>query len=269
MNSFFSFKRFARLLRYDIATNYKFYGLFMGGITLFLSAILTFSMFRSVRSGEYYHIEYIPWFFLFVIGVGVIGIATAFPATKNKVSLAGYLMLPASIFEKYLVQFIIRVVLLVPILFFIFWATAQINREIVLLIYDGQIEQFDAFNYSSFYQEVLESIFDVKGLWYLLIIGIVSIIGFLFCMATFFNRYKVFKVMIAYSVVGFLFLLSLSIFSHLFFPEETKYFLDVRIHTYFITKEWVNVAIFSAVLFTGLPFLLYPIGYFKLKEKEV
>ncbi len=269
MNSFFSFKRFARLLRYDIATNYKFYGLFLGGIAIVLLFGLFLNMYNIVEYKEYEFRNYFPWLFALVIGVGVLSVSTAFPATKNKVALAGYLMLPASIFEKYLVQFMVRVVFLIPILLLIFWIDAQIARKMVQLVWEEPILGFNAFSYSIFYQKVVNPIWEVKGLWYLLIVGIVSLIGFLFCMATFFNRYKVFKVMIAYSVVGFLFLLSLSIFSHLFFPEETKYFLDVRIHTYFVTKEWVNIAIFFTVLLTVLPFLLFPIGYFKLKEKEV
>ncbi len=268
MNSFFSFKRFARLLRYDIATNYKFYGLFLGGITLFLSAVLTFNMYGSVRSGEYYHIEYIPWLILFVAGVGVIGIATAFPATKNKVTLTGYLMLPASTFEKYLVQFIIRVVLLVPILLFIFWVTAQFDRKIVQLIYDGQIEQFDVFSYSLFWEK-MNSGRHLTMMRSLFFSGILAGISLLFCLSTFFNRYKVFKVIFAYGVIGFLFVVSLSFYSHLFFSDKMKYWFDIHIHSYFITQEWNNGGLFFVILLMGLTLFLLPLGYFKLKEREV
>ncbi len=268
MNSFFNLKRFARLFRYEIVTNYKYYGLFLGGITFFLSAILTFNMYGSIHSGTYHYSNYIPWLIIFIVGMGTIGISTAFPATKNKVTLSGYLMLPASIFEKYLVQFVVRVVLLIPILLFIFWIDAQIARKIVMLIYDGEIIEFEAFSFSKIFymMNTGQHSFMAKCLIYS---GTMAAISFLFCMATFFNRYKLFKAVITYFIIIMLFLLSMTIYSHLFFSEKLDYLFDIYVQEYFISKEWNNIPLFFTILSIGLSLFMLPLGYFKLKEREV
>jgi hypothetical protein len=90
---------------------------------------------------------------------------------------------------------------------------------------------------------------------------------YLFSVKIFFRKLGLIKTGISLVAVIYLIMIIMMCFSHLFYPE-TKGF-DITNVTYFLPNAYTNDDIFRYSIAYIAPLVLLPLGYFKLKEKQL
>lgn len=259
----FNLKRFYNYFKYDLKLNsttyiYSFIGLF---IVLFS---IDFFMLNTANSKVSFLARYyIPGFWLTIIPCTILVIGTCFPSLITSKKTANYLMIPASIFEKLLTEFTIRI-LTFPLLFFIsYWIVFKLSYSIYNLFEWKHNLQLESFEITDVFKRIPTSL----DLW-AIILSMISIASFLFIGSIYFKKFAIVKTIITFGVLLF-FTYTLSvILSHLLLPDEVQGFtfkiLDRRINDDLVsTQLYVYITGCISSLF------LLPLAYFKLTEKEV
>lgn len=262
-NKYFSPGRFARLLQNDLMINQKLYLFALVGLTL---AIYAFTYFLMRIAGVTFDRsqDYIPLILIYLMVTGAF-IGTAFPALNNQIKTSNYLLAPGSAFEKYMVQFVIRIVILIPVALVIFWIGVHLAKA--SLVPDPS-RGFDPskikdFHFKDLFEQVPTLLDKIA-----IIVSIFSAASLLFAGSVYFKRFALVKTLIVSGICFFTVILSLVVFSHLFNPAETHGF-DIELKAYKITENLYNTQLAAYLLgcFSWIFFLA--LGYFKLKEKEV
>lgn len=274
LNNFFNFKRFNLLLKQDLLINRTKYllGILGLGVVSYLLFYwyLSSSKFILLNSGGIIS-RYTACFVFYMMAVGVV-VGTAFPELTDKIKTANYLLSPASVFEKFLAQILIRIGFFAPIALGVFWivirlAKASLSPE---MLYENKFFDPALVPYFDFSMLIDEGKDRSWQIWQILfyIFGYFSYGTFLFAGTTIFRRYALVKTVLISAVLfgsSFLFTMMLS---HLLYPVETHGF-QIRFETFKVTNTYDSAQIFSLYLsmLSWLFFLVF--AYFKLKEKEV
>ena len=121
MNQFFNIQRFAKYTAYDVRTNYKRYliAVAIGAIGIFL--LTYFFVFTSISTGSGFEERLLrnnfevpsaatAIFMFCLLFFFSTFLLLSFPALSGKKSTMNYLLVPASTFEKYLLEFFIRII---------------------------------------------------------------------------------------------------------------------------------------------------------------
>ena len=117
----FNWSRFRNLLSYGLLLNYKL-GIY--SVVSFLGISMLFMFFIQLTN-EYRSLDLESFLILFsvmYVGFGVLFSGTSFSNLRIKEKTISYLMLPASVFEKFLYEFLTKVMLFLvamPILYFL------------------------------------------------------------------------------------------------------------------------------------------------------
>jgi hypothetical protein len=276
-NNYFNLKRFSNLLKQDLLINKTKYGLTilgLGLITYILGYMFLKSGMVSMIKHDYAVFQnYTICFAFFMMYAGVI-IGFAFPDLSDKIKRSNYLLTPGSTFEKVALQFLIRIVLFVPIALGVFWigirlAKASLMPEKVILDSVEQLMDPELIPYFDYVFLITQTNGKIWDTWQILFVffGLFSYGIYLFAGATFFKRYALVKTVIA-SVVLLMTSITFSVgLSHLFYPQKTHGF-NTKLNEFEITNYLTSIELFmvSLSLFSWLFFLA--IAYFKLKEKE-
>lgn len=255
--------RFVRLFKHDLLLNQKTYLFALVGLSIAIYAFTYFIMFAN-RGGFNRAEDYIPLILFYLMGIGVF-IGTAFPALNNQIKMSNYLLAPGSIFEKYLVQFVIRVVLFIPVALLLFWLGTHLAK--VSMIPDPR-NGFDPSRIQDFhFRDLFKDVPTFRDKL-IIILSIFSFATVLFAGSAWFNRFALVKTLIVSGIMIGAVLLSFVLFSHLFYPDMV-YGFDIHIRNYKVTEDLENVQLFF-YLIGGLSWLFFlSLAYFKLKEKEV
>jgi len=259
-NKYFSLGRFARLFRNDLMINQKTYLFTLAGLGIAIYALMYFLMMNTKQVGAN---QYTGFIVFYLMGVGVV-IGTAFPALTSQIRTSNYLIAPGSTLEKYLVQFVIRIVILIPIALLIFWISAHLAKA--SLVPDPNIGFNPEVRIADFrFSDLIDGIAFMEKLT--IIFSIFSIACLLFAGSVYFKRFALVKTVIVSGIIIGAIILSFVFFSHMFYPEIVHGF-DIHIEPYKITEELNNFQLGFFILggFSWLFFLLF--AYFKLKEKE-
>jgi hypothetical protein len=277
-NNYFNLNRFTLLLKQDLLINRTKYGLTILGLGL-ITYILGYMFLNSSKVSMIKHDyavfqNYTICFAFFMMYVGVI-IGFAFPDLSDKIKRSNYLLTPGSTFEKVMLQFLIRIVLFVPIALGVFWVGIRLAKASLIpeIVNYNSVEQLmdpaliPYFDYVLLITQTNGKIWDT---WQILFVffGLFSYGIYLFAGATYFKRYALAKAVIA-SVVILMVSITFSVgLSHLFYPQETHGF-NTKLNEFAVTDHLTSIELFmvSLSLFSWMFFLA--IGYFKLKEKEV
>jgi len=282
-NKFFSFSRFSLLLRNDILLNYKKYLLTIAGAFILGFIVIFLNMNTVVVKGEYRWIfhshKYLTVFIACLIGLGAY-VGSAFSELSNKVKTTNYLLLPASTLEKYLTKFVIHVLAGIILFLIIFWIDAHLARLAAistmteandeLLSYAEKEKFIEVFNYSTI---LIKNTYPNITYWswfegLAMIFGIFSVGMYFFNVKIFFKKLGLIKTAISLIAVIYLGVITMTILSQLFYPE-TKWFdlsknMDYRMENGLFNIEfWMYLSAYFVSLF------LIPLGYFKLKEKQL
>ncbi|MGM8361288.1 hypothetical protein ACSV4D_05160 [Flavobacterium sp. ARAG 55.4] len=271
-NNHFNFNRFVRLFQQDLLINrtkYLLGVLGLGLITYLLSYwFLSSTKYNLIRNVEIINGYYIVCFVFFMMGVGVI-VGTAFSDLTDKIKTANYLLSPASTFEKFLTQFLLRIGFFIPIALGIFWIAIRLAKASLLPESINEIQFFDPSKVPYFEFRLLVTRGDkLWDIWQILsmIFGFFSYGTYLFAGTTFFRRYALVKsVVISAILFGSCILFSM-LLSNIFYPSPR--FFDIQFYTFQITESLgstefslLTLSLFSWIFFLGM-------AYFKLKEKE-
>lgn len=261
-NNYFSPVRFARLLRNDWLINQKIYLFTVLGAAL---AIYGFSYFLMYTSRHFSHGQYTGLFLFYLMGIGAF-IGTAFPALTDQIKRSNYLLIPGSMLEKFMVQFFIRIVVFIPLALILFWVATHLAK--VSLIPDpatgfDPATQIQDFHFSKLFIENMSTLDR-----FISALSLFSFTSILFAGSAFFNRFALVKTLVVIGIVIGAVILSMVLFSHIFYPAETHGF-DITIKNYKVGYDLFNTQ-FYFYLLGGLSWLFFlPLTYFKLKEKEV
>lgn len=261
-NQFFSLKRFYLLIKNDLLINYKTYlftlmGAFIAGFVIFY-----ISMPKSFPASAFDNDNYMQIAVICLFGLGVF-VGLSFPELSNKIKTTNYLLLPASTFEKFLVQFSLRFIGGSLLFTVIIWLDAHLARWIILNVFEG----FD----STIIEKVnIHAMFKGAKFYSILpfIFAILSIGTYLFSIRLFFRKNALVKTVISLGFVVYIMFCLMVLFSHLFYPQTTGF--NVTLNEYELTFLPIrNVELwFHSIMYLSGLFLL-PLGYFKLKEKQV
>ena len=258
-NRFFNFKRFYRLLSYDLRMNGKRYLSFLAGGIVIFYLILLIGMINL--SSNFGYNNYILLFSLSLLGLEFFT-GSAFPELSNKIKTGNYLLLPASTFEKTASQILTYVVFGSIFFLLIFWVDAYLAKRTILHIYP---ERLEATIVNFRYLEMLKAMPTLSiGDKYQIAMSAVFDVSFLFTARLFFKRFAVVKSFIALLAVKFVHSCYMVLFSHVFYPGIT----NTRLPIYDLTSGISNIDFYYR-LFYSLWIFFLPLAYYKLKEKQV
>ncbi|WP_139958530.1 hypothetical protein [Flavicella sediminum] len=263
-NSYFSPQRFLNYLKFDLKINAKTYLFFAIGLLVVLFFADYFSISQTNSTIGYTEKQYSPLFFVMFTICSILVMATSFPELRNKKEASHYFLLPASTFEKILVQFLIRIVAFTVVFFLIFWIDFKMTHIIYQAIEWNKpiaIKSFDLF--TPFYD--LTRTTDLIAV----ILAMFSVATFLLMGSSIFRKYALFKTILSFGILLGIFFLTMVFYSHVFYPEKVKNFFSIEIQSYKIRPYLYNVQLFVYILISFASLFFLPLTYFKLKEKQV
>ncbi len=274
---FFSPKRFGLLVKHDLLLNGNSYLLKWAAWALFMLVFLLIQMYGNTSSfmtNWYNGVAFAPHgyqeqflFFMLVLGLMI---GTSFTGLGNKVKRTSFLQLPASTLEKYLLPFLLRIVVCTVLFFIIFWVDARLARELYIwmpktqqVMINGVSLMPDVFNYSLLYIRGLKN----PEAWLPLVFMFVDMAFFLFAVPLMFRKQGVVKTVLTFFSILFVVFMLFVLFSHLFYPETQGF--NVLLREYPAYKNYSNMELFiSIVSILTWPFL-FVLGYYKLKEMKL
>lgn len=199
-----------------------------------------------------------PVFLFAFFGGCLIWCGQAFPGFRSKEKMMDYLMTPASSFEKFMFEFINRILLYLILFPIIYWAVTNLVNGIFHAYNPEYI------NYKFAYGDMIDSKWSTREL------ALVMSLGFLmltlpFTGASYFQKLALLKTILfvalfvgIYVGIGFLLLKGLHI--------QEYNLVNNRILFMYGPEDGKLAGIFAAI-FGNL--VILTIGYFKIKEKEV
>lgn len=283
---YFSSQRFYQYLKYDLALNGKTYLFTLLGLCIVLFFINTFNLIDYTDKARYidnYKIDsvysvnitffknsYLPVFMISLLIGLLVSAGTAFPALRSNKKSVHYLLLPVSNLEKYVTQFLIRIVAFVLLYFILFWITFKVSYlffEIFEPI-SNTLKNYHILDPLNIYDKY--AIFNVTSAAYYMFIALVLFVTFLaFTGASYFKKYALFKTIFAFAIAAFSVFLLLVLCSHLFYAHGENEFFTIKLRSHDVFKDVSNKEIYFLALFSGISLLLAPLAYFNLKEREV
>ena len=260
----FKLSRFLKAFKYDLAINAKTYLFFVLG--LFFGLLFIDLYFISNHYGTFSLNNYQPlFFFTFIISM-ILVVGSSFPLLRDTKSTANYLMLPISVFEKFLIQFVIRLVVFTILFLPLFWFDFKL-ADLIYNLFEWRnktvIENFEL---------LFDAFSELKtklDLWAVLL-GMFSFASFLFSGAVYFKKYAVFKTVASFSLIVCAMLLFSSMLTLFFFPKgfnSQNAFIDLN--TYKVSEHLYSIQLFFYIIGFVSSLFLIPLAYFKLKEKEL
>lgn len=271
----FSFVRIGKLIRLEFLLHRRYYLMLAIGTFLFTLVFMLFVWYKNAANGSQWIWErgdYVGVFLGFKVLVFSLVIAQSFKELRCKSASEFYLLLPSSILEKLVSQFVFLICLAELVLPYIFWCAIQTAQ----LIWAGLVKGIDGSSGVSdinFFELTLltPGMRDQNWAVILLIYGFISlVISLLFSGSLFFGKWNVvltplstfiFYLILATTSFGLsqlLFEKDESVWSFRFSVDQPEIFTDVPL--------MILLIIF---LLYAASALSYVVAYFKLKEREV
>ncbi len=260
-NQFFNIKRFSNYIKSLTLINAK--SLLITVTVLFV--IFFVLQFLGMPKGDsirpYKMNEYLGNLTFYLVALGVF-IGSGFKPFNHKVNTRNYLAVPASTFEKYVTEFLARIVVGSIGVIVIYWISANLARLAAILTLTSDVnhfEQITPFSYNFLFENFDPSTF----LIFTLIVLFIYVA--LFTIRLFFTKNGFLKTFLSLSAAG-------AVYFGLTFTIVHKFFKDNG--NTGITNWNSEASFISGELFTILICLVGIIGlsifgYFKLKEKEL
>jgi len=260
-NNIFSFSRFIQLCRQSFIIHKKLIGITMAGFSGFVFLFLMLVQIKNYASwnNNSYMITFLVMFFL----GGTVYSSLSFPAFRTKQKSLTYLMLPSSASEKYLFEFLARIVLFIIVMPSLFWIMANIAGAIM----HHYIPEF--LNYRFSFSKTLLSFAFQKGNTGWTNLAIIQ--GWLFVFITAFTGASHFT---KSPLVKTLFTLTLIAIGYALFTYLLVKGINIKGYTLendrllFIHNKNQAMVFFSLAI-TATNLCLLAIAWFRLKEKEV
>jgi hypothetical protein len=260
-NNIFSSKRFALLCKQHVIHHAEFLLL---SVVAYIGVI--FIVLSIAQVGNSLRPHDLDNFLSFLVGfVAIFGIlyaGHAFPAFRSKESTINYLMVPASVLEKFVFEFISRIGIVILMLPLLYWATFHLQGYLFTLFTDGMFRPVGL-------QHLVKLNMpnpDYPLLIYTLITSAVMLALVLaFTGAAMFNKQPLVKSLFAVAVVVMFFIgYSYIVLEHLgvgtYNPPDTMFLMPF--------DEIKVLQLVSTALIITIAVMLF-VAYRKLKEREV
>lgn len=258
----FSARRFYKYVKYDLTLNGKTYLLALLGLVVILFIVDVFTLNTASPRINFNRGYYTPIFVFFLILSSVIAAGTAFSALRSSKSSINYLLIPVSNFEKFAVQFLIRIVGLVLLFLPLYWLTFKLAYSFYNL-FAVVSENVESYNLLSPFQWQINRV-DI----YILVSITSGSMLFAFCGAAYFKKQALFKTILTFALLVLAWFLLMVTLSHMFYDHNSKQFFEIKLRSYKVQELFYNTQIYATILFAGLSLFLLPLAYFKLKERE-
>ena len=126
----FSFQRLVLLSKHSLIINKKLIGITLAAmIGMIILVLIFFQSMEDFKTWQNRYYETIFAFFFFAWGI--IYSSLSFPAFRSKEKSMAYLMLPASSSEKFVFEFLSRIVIYILFMPLLFWTVANLEGTIV------------------------------------------------------------------------------------------------------------------------------------------
>jgi hypothetical protein len=277
-NNLFLYKRFLLLCRQSLIINKKIIAIALSAFTgtLFIALILFQSVNHFELNWELKHYSVLFILLFFFIGVGYS--SSAFPAFRSKEKSLTYLMLPATLPEKFVFEFLTRIVLFFVLMPLLFWGVVYIESGLIHQ-FVPDFEQFNVLNSSWNH-----GIFSVPSNGtsdsgpfgsphnYYTIQNMLLILLTTFTGASHFTKSPFLKTMLTVAIIyaGYGIFISLLVKGLNLNSLNSSFF-----HLLFFRNQNDAVAIqhdavfFASLVLTVINLTLLSIAFFRLKEKEI
>jgi len=253
MNQIFSFLRFVKYLAYQYRMRSKIFLLTVGGA--FIAMLFVFFMItKGQRSNNWEQM-----FWLFGVLGAVLYIGNSFPDFRKKETTVNFLMIPASVFEKFVFEFINRIVLFTIMYPVMFYFASHLSVYISGFIFpDRDISQFS-------FDILFDSNVPEAVKLYFIPAVYLFIISAFFAGAVIFRRHPLIKTLV---ITGVFILSVFGYFRFIFQETHLGYGLDYFFNEKINNGTNILLEFLSAILVLSSITVLFYV-YFKLKEKEV
>jgi len=259
-NTIFSFKRLLLLAKHHLVIDRRSSLLKISGFFISIVLVLFIGQFMGHNYLTWNNNTYFGIFVFFYFVGGILYAASSFKWLRSKESRYTYLMVPATSFEKYLFEFIIRILAYVILVPFLYWFLANLEGTIFKMF----VPEFKNFQFS-FWDSMSNTDLGDTDFWE----NLSSINGILICFilpfagVTFFKKSPFPKLLLSQAIISTaLFLFGLILFKVLGIEEH-------HAENIFSGNKENFFKIFSgiALLVTNITALI--VGYYNVKEKEV
>ncbi|MDO5974338.1 hypothetical protein [Flavivirga jejuensis] len=270
LQEYFNLNRFWLYLKHDLKLYKKKY---LGFILSFILVLFLIDLFVIEQNLYIVKVEnnyvrtfrteiYQVVFLLTLLMSWVLVIGSSFLPLRKRSSTINYLLLPVSLLEKVLVQFIIRVVVFTCLFVFLYWIEFKLALSIIYLFEDKQSLIVPSFGVFDFFEKSL--IFSHK---IIIILSLFSVTSFLFAATTYFQKRPVLNTVLALGVLVLLAFVFSVVMSHILLPDEVNGF-EMKIFDRELPNKWNTIQICLSTIGVMSSLFFFPIAYFKLKEKE-
>lgn len=256
----FSLQRIKQLAQYHYNIESKTNLLRIGGflVAIILLLIIGQSLGRNYRSWE--NKNYFSIFIMFFFIGGVLNAANSFKWLRSKEARYAYLMIPATAMEKFIFEFVNRIVLFILLMPLAFWIIANTEGYLYHLFNPNLAH----FQFS--YMESLNKWELIKeGFWakWLIVNGFLLLFTISFTGATYFKKSPFAKLLLSLAIILAVFfaygLILFRAFSLNDYAPDNVLFINVREQG----KLFLGMGLFM------INIVCLTIGYFNVKEKEV
>jgi hypothetical protein len=261
-NNIFNAKRFQLLFKQHFIHNGQFLLLSVGAYVGVIFIVLSLT-----QAGNDMAPHGLANFQGFLIGFfmvfGLLYVGHSFPAFRSKESTLHYLMIPASLLEKFVFEFVSRIGIILLTLPLLYWITFNLQGYF-FTIFTGQI--FESIGIQNIVKLDDDVPAEYKSVIYLVITGwIFFVLSLAFTGAAMFTKQPLVKTLFAMAVVVSLFgAYSYLVIEHLgvgrYNPPERMLLVPL--------KEDNALMAGTAALFASTAVMLF-VAYRKLKEREV
>lgn len=260
-NNIFSSQRFMMLFKQSARVNKKLIWISLTGVagTMFIALML---LQRATGYDRWSNNSYFATFSFFFFALGLIYASMSFPAFRTKEKSMTYLMLPVSTSERYLYEFLTRIVAFVLLMPLLFWVVANLEGAVVHY-FDERLVNF-RFSFSRFFEETISKE-ELNG-WNIIAVIQAGLFVFIaaFTGASHFSKSPLIKTLFTFSLV---------VGGYILFAYLISKGLNIENHhssdSVLFIKADSDGAPFFSVAAAIVNLSLLSIAWFRLKEKEV
>lgn len=257
-NNIFSWHRFQLLFRQHFIQNAQLLLLSIGAYVGVIFIVL--SLVQAANDLKPHELENFQGFLAAFVSVfGILYVGHAFPAFRSKESTISYLMIPASVLEKFLFEVVVRIGLVLMTLPIVYWLIFHVQGYFFTMFTDLPFVPVSA-------QYLFKIDDQVPSLVYALVAGgVLFALSLAFTGSAMFNKQPLVKSLFAVAIVVMFFVgYSVIVIEHLgvgkYNPPETMVLVPL--------SETSALASVTAALFAG-SIVMFVVAYQKLKEREV
>jgi hypothetical protein len=214
--------------------------------------------FQPALMRKYYRMFYIVFFI-----TGVICAGSAFPAFRSKDKTFNYLMNPASLLEKFLYEFVSRIIVFIVILPVLYWAVYNLEGSVVKIFSPA----FTFQSQLSYFPPSDINIGPERIEWIYTLIISCSLLMFTipFAGAATFNKNPIIKTLFSVAAIFFFNLFLVYFFLNIL--DFRQYYN--RSDRFLFMADAGHVIIATSVVTILMNVALISVAFFKLKEREV